>query len=127
MNNTVEQHIADTSIFNHVDDQVDRNIVSLSGNTYYALDDEVFKKGKNTFPFSEWVTQSGELGSNFTPSSFPDPDRNLESYDAMIGGAGTLEAFLREARLQQKGNWRFNYTAAPVNSYIREGFGIGQD
>ena len=55
---------------------------------------------------------------------FPDPKRNLESYLTSIGETATFEAFLKEARKQSKANWRPEYTAAVINDYIREGFGV---
>ena len=59
-----------------------------------------------------------------SPGPFPDPARNIETYMRSIGGAPTLEAFLTQARLQSRANWRDEYTATAVNTYIREGFGV---
>lgn len=56
--------------------------------------------------------------------SFPDPSRNIASYAASIGLEPSLEAFLAEARKQSRNNWRPELTAAAVNRYIREGFGL---
>ncbi|MFN5943458.1 MAG: hypothetical protein ACK46I_00080 [Phycisphaerae bacterium] len=58
-----------------------------------------------------------------TPS-FPDPSRTMASYAASIGLEPSLEAFLAEARKQSRNNWRPELTAAAVNRYIREGFGL---
>lgn len=56
--------------------------------------------------------------------SFPDAGRNINSYASSIGLDGSLEAFLAEARKQSRANWRPELTAAAVNRYIREGFGL---
>jgi hypothetical protein len=56
--------------------------------------------------------------------SFPDASRTISSYAASIGLESTLEAFLAEARKQSRNNWRPELTAAAVNRYIREGFGL---
>jgi hypothetical protein len=41
------------------------------------------------------------------------------SYHATLGGAGTLEAFLGEARTMAQGNYREEYTAAAVVHYLQ--------
>jgi len=59
-----------------------------------------------------------------TVADFPEPERNLESYLSSIGDTPTFEFFLEQVRSQSKSNWKSQYTAAAVNDYIREGFGI---
>jgi hypothetical protein len=39
-----------------------------------------------------------------------------------IGGTATYDAFIDEALLQSRLDWRSEYTAEAVNAYIREGF-----
>lgn len=77
----------------------------------------------------DWLNAIVDQGSGNTTSpndinlgGYPDPTRSIASYNASLGGASTLAAFLAEARLQSKDNWRPQYTAAAVNSYIRSGF-----
>lgn len=62
-----------------------------------------------------------------TPGDYPDPDRDLESYLSTLGETPTFEAFLAAAREQSRSNWRPELTAAAVNDYIREGFGVVAD
>jgi len=59
-----------------------------------------------------------------TAGDFPEPERNLESYLTGIGETATLEHYLSEARLQSRSRWRTDLTAAAINTYIREGFGV---
>jgi hypothetical protein len=59
----------------------------------------------------------------FQPN-FPDPNRDIASYHASIGGAASLASFMTEARKQSKQNWRVEYTAKAVHNYIRAGFGL---
>ncbi len=59
--------------------------------------------------------------------SFPDPDRSISTYMTSIGQTASLDAFLTEARLQARSNWRREYTAKAVNSYIRAGFGVAMN
>jgi len=69
-----------------------------------------------------WKAQVGDVTSTVERSSFAEPDRSLASYNVLIGGAYGLNAFLAEARLQSRTNWRLSYTAAQTNRYIRSGF-----
>lgn len=55
---------------------------------------------------------------------YPNPTRTVETYNASLGGASNLTAFLDEARKQSKDNWRPQYTAAAINKYVRAGFGM---
>jgi hypothetical protein len=53
---------------------------------------------------------------------FADPDLTIESYDASLGGPGTLAHFIAQARLQSKAGWNSAFTANAANVYIRAGF-----
>lgn len=77
-----------------------------------------------TYP--EWVQYADDVYPAFTQPSFPDPGRGVESYMASLGLPPTLDAFLARARLQDKATWDDRFTAAAVNSYVREGFGVGR-
>jgi hypothetical protein len=59
--------------------------------------------------------------------AFVDPTRDIGTYNATLGGEATVEAFLTEAKLQSKDNWRNQYTATVVNDYIRAGFVIADE
>lgn len=74
-----------------------------------------------------YVTQSnnqltGLGGAN--PLGYADPNRTLASYNATLGGASTLDAFVARARQQSRDNWSDAYTASAANAYIRAGFNI---
>ena len=71
---------------------------------------------------SEWQVQADEPDAQGIDAQFVDPDRTLATYNQTLGGAPTLEAFLAEARLQSKSNWRPEYTAQSIAEYIRAGF-----
>jgi uncharacterized protein YjdB len=53
---------------------------------------------------------------------YPDPDRTSGSYNELLGGEATMEAFLQTAGEQRKGNWNPDYAWMGLWSYIREGF-----
>lgn len=69
----------------------------------------------------EW---GGGIGDMPRMSSWVDPDRDLASYNASLGGASSMEAFLEIAMSRPWGTWDHRYTAQAINAYIREGFGL---
>ncbi len=70
----------------------------------------------------EWKTTAGEEGATFGAPDFVEPARDLVFYHESIGGEGSVAAFLAEARMQERGNWRTEYTASAALAYIRAGF-----
>lgn len=107
--------------------------LQLNNNTYYSSESQAkwFDYQDQHFSFSQWQTQTGDTGSTLLNSpaemGFLDPDRTLQSYSALVGGAFSTEAFYAAARQQSRDNWNPQYTAQAVNDYIREGFNIAPD
>ena len=60
------------------------------------------------------------------PGPFPDSSRTVMSYDALVGGAGTLDSFFAAMREQSRYNWNPAYTAAAAIPYFQVGFGLSQ-
>ena len=56
--------------------------------------------------------------------NFPDSSVSVASYDASIGDAGSIDAFLANARSESSQDWQSQYTAAAVNAYMRAGFSM---
>ncbi len=73
-------------------------------------------------PIDYWLSLVGDSTSVVQQVSYPDPTRSPASYNATLGGAFGLDAFLAEARKQSFTYWRPAYMAAQVNRYIRRGF-----
>jgi hypothetical protein len=93
----------------------------FSNNTYYTTKDTnkwVYLRGWFV-PLSDWLNESGETGSTVEKVAFVDPSRSVASYNRSLGGQESYDAFMTEARKQQRGNYRENYTAKKVNEYIR--------
>ncbi len=65
-----------------------------------------------------------EWGSTTWPGPYPDPERTISTYDALIGGPGTMEAFLEEARRMSIDHYDLRYTAGGAIPYFQEGFGL---
>ncbi len=97
-------------------------------NRYYGAgnpENQWFVKGVDQpYNFASWVQRSNEVGAQNTPASFPNADRTVAAYMASLGLEPSLERFLEEARKQTRTNWRPEFTAAAVNRWIREGFGM---
>jgi len=85
---------------------------------------QMFKVAGVDMTFTAFKNGINDTTSTFGPISYPDQNRTIGSYHASIGGAATLDAFMAEARLQSKTNWRVQYTADAVNDYVRAGFGM---
>jgi len=102
------------------------NGINFNGNTYYSSlpEHQWFRHEFSLIGFNQWLALSQESGASNTQIQYLDPDRNISSYHASIGGEASLEAFLSEAKKQSRFNWRSEYAAPAVNNYIRAGFGI---
>ena len=100
--------------------------VSAGGNKFHSAAPEHawFRIGGTNESLAEWKSQVQDTTSIAQKAGFPDPSRTIGTYAASVGLPPTLAAFLAEARLQSKANWRAAYTAAAVNAYIRAGFGM---
>jgi hypothetical protein len=83
-----------------------------------------FRLGGNSYAFENWRRIVKDDGSTTAAPTFPDPERNIDSYQQHLGLEATHDAFIAEALQQSRFNWRREFTAAAVNSYIREGFGL---
>ena len=101
---------------------------TITGNIIYDWQNPIINGGSGNVITNNNLDATGTNNSSLAPlEPFPDPGRSIGSYDATLGGAGTLADFLLAARLQSKGNWNAALMANAVNSYIRAGFGIGSD
>jgi hypothetical protein len=63
-------------------------------------------------------------------SSIPAVDRasasTLPKYDLTIGGKGSIDSLLQQARLQSKDNWKPELTASAIVDYFLDGFDLGR-
>jgi hypothetical protein len=62
-------------------------------------------------------------GNEVEAGPYSDSERDCATYNASIGGTGTLAAYLTECRLQSRDSWRTQYAAHAAIAYIRAGFG----
>lgn len=88
--------------------------VSVTNNIIYSWEAPILDQGFSNSTWPNWINAVG----------YVDPNRSVGSYNAAVGGQGTLADFLARARLQRKDNWNPQLMATAVNSYIRSGFAI---
>jgi parallel beta-helix repeat protein len=80
--------------------------------------------GLNDYSLDEWKQLAPELDAvSFTPV-YPDPTRDIVTYNQQLNETATIEAFLARARSQSRLGWNPDYSAAAVIDYIRAGFGL---
>jgi hypothetical protein len=103
-----------------------RNVTIRNNNSHYtdAETSQWFCVGGEACGLEAWTKKSGEQSAVRKKIAYPDPNRTVETYNASLGGKPTFDGFIREVRKQSKTNWRKEYTAAAVNAYVREGFGV---
>lgn len=104
-------------------DSLTSNTVASPGNIVFQWDNPITDNGSGNNTAGNTLDSSGS-NTGPPPEPFPAPARTTASYNSMLGGTGTLAAFLTQARLQAKNNWRPDYTADAVIDYIQGGFGM---
>jgi hypothetical protein len=125
-NNKIQNWADAYPLVSHYDGTSTSGVISADNQFYSSgLPESVWMRenGANE-SLTTWKAHVGDTTSSGTQDTFPNPNRTIATYHASIGGAPTLEAFLAEARMQSKANWRSQYTAAAVRNYIRAGFGL---
>ena len=111
------------SLVNMMSDQVPSGLI-LSNDRFYAA-----AGGNNLFTIANVGMNAAQFGNqvginvNTSAPNFPDPERDIASYTAMLGFDGSMTSFMYEARQQSRFYHRPEFTAEAVNSYIRAGFG----
>jgi hypothetical protein len=108
--------------------------VTYSGNTYSASNPSNFawvgQSDGNTgsaVTYAQWLTLSGEAGSQVKTIPFPDPTRSLTTYiTANLASLGIVSVsdYTAAIRTQSKTNWNIALMAPAINDYIRAGFGL---
>ena len=97
---------------------------TFSNNSYFT-DRETnawFRVQGTNMNATQWMTAVSDVGSRVEQRAYEDPGRTIATYQVWLGNEPTLEAFLADARKQNRFFWRPAYTAAAVNRHIRTGF-----
>lgn len=98
----------------------------FSNNRYYNASSSVgwFYLNKTKTSLDTWKNVVEPDAQNKKVTYF-DPARDVEKYNASLGGSATRNAFLANVYDQSKKDWDTRYTAAAVNAYVRAGFAGG--
>ncbi|HTF88644.1 MAG TPA: hypothetical protein VK843_09560 [Planctomycetota bacterium] len=78
--------------------------------------------GSVAHPLSYWFGQIGDTTSTIQQVGYAQPNRSAATYNGVLGGPSTLDAFLQQARQQASRNWRPEYSAVSLARYMRAGF-----
>jgi hypothetical protein len=73
---------------------------------------------------AQWPPPFNNFTTAASAAAFPEPQRDVPSYCHSLGRDAALATFLEQARAQSKSRWLPEFTAAAVNHYVREGFGM---
>jgi hypothetical protein len=98
-----------------------------NGNNYYTSSmtgGNQFAIGSTNMSISGWQKAIESSATNVV-KSYADRNRTAATYNATLGGASTIDAFLAQADQQSTDNWRGAYTADAVITYVRQGYGLG--
>jgi hypothetical protein len=106
------------------------NRVTYIGNQFEGITKTAVENASSSYLAQEtWsgnsYYSSGNVGQGTVraaPFVFPAPTRSVASYDATIGGSGTLADFLARADAESEANWNSLYQAPALISYINAGF-----
>jgi len=123
--NEIQDLTHDHALIEHLDSGTVAALRS-SDNRFYSrrpADEPWFVIARERVPAARWQQLSGDTTSVFLPTEYPDPGRGLASYSRSLGGAGSCDDFIAQARGQSRASWRPELTAASVNAFIRAGFG----
>ena len=97
----------------------------FSDNVYYSdrPEESRFRIAGTQMTMAQWQTATGD-NSIFESHPFPDPDRDIQGYQASIGQPASIDAFIATCRDQDRFSWDPRYTAGAVNSWIKAGFAL---
>jgi hypothetical protein len=85
-----------------------------------------FRVGTTSGDFPWWRSEAEEWSGVSRQVIYPDPNRSVATYWASLGEQGGYAGFMSKAREQSRADWDPRVTAAAVNGYIRDGFGVHQ-
>ena len=107
----------------------DPSRITLSGNTYWSDSAEGsqyanawFELNGGNMNYTDWVSNTGEVGSTRELTEFVDPDRSIATYMTSLGIGGGIDEFMNRARQQSADTYDERFTSYAVNEYVRAGF-----
>lgn len=119
----IVQSLASDGYLINVSDANALSNITFANNTYYSNNPTPFRVGTTDYTYEQWVSLTGEIGSEFIEIVFSDPDKTFEDYAALQGD--TLEQAFDSIRdLDYKANSISNYAYNAENllNYFRQNF-----
>lgn len=116
---TLSRNVGDHAIlFNPTQEQ-------WSGNRYFSTSPSSswFRLGP-TYTATSWDAWKSLIDPSGTDAeiAYGDPNRDMASYNASLGGPSSIDDFIAELRLQSRQHWNDVYTASAAIEYVRAGF-----
>ncbi len=98
--------------------------VRLDSNAYWSVRpaDQLLRYDNVAMSLEQWSEASGDRGSRVEKVAYVDPMRDAASHARAAGLGSTALDLLAAARLQRRGDWRAERTAAAVVTHVKEGF-----
>jgi hypothetical protein len=88
-----------------------------------ASDDGCVRIDGDRRPRAQWPAALDDLAPDAEPAAYPEPQRGVPSYCHSLGRDPST-SLVEQARAQSKSRWNPELTAAAVNRFVREGFGL---
>jgi hypothetical protein len=86
--------------------------------------DACLRIGGSARPRTQWPDSLADLAPDAEPAAYPEPQRDAPSYCHSLGRDASSTSLVEQARAQSKSRWLPELTAAAVNRFVREGFGL---
>ncbi|MBT8340179.1 MAG: hypothetical protein HKP58_05340 [Desulfatitalea sp.] len=95
----------------------------FAGNLYFSdkAEGTRFRLEKVFQSLAQWQAFTGD-DATFLQADFPEPCRDIAGYQAYIGEAATIDAFIAASRAQDRFNWDKRFEVETVNRWIKSGF-----
>ena len=97
----------------------------FENNTYFTGSDLTnwFRAEDDSYSYEDWVTLAADSGSSNEQQIFLSPERTFETYLSSIGLSPDIDAFVESIANLPVRTWDDRFSAAKINTYIREGYG----
>jgi hypothetical protein len=121
--NIIHNQFTDTPIIKHQGNPLDIGI-TYDKNRYYsgAPDYTWYQVVFDVYDFEGWTDLVDELGAAAGPTTFIDPGRTVETFQASMGQTPTHAAFIEAVRAQGRLTWDPRYSTRAILAYFQEGY-----
>jgi hypothetical protein len=120
------QNTVDTGYLLEVGFDVASNEVSSQANHFFSGPQPAgswFLIGDKKKSLSAFKSTVGDVSSTGSQITYPATSASVATYHLQLGHSGSYEAFMKEVRLQSRDNWRAEFSAPAINTWIRAAFG----